>query len=177
MILHQDDRSAGQVTSSQITGPVRVRGFRGARRALLGYLASGASAEKLALAVALGATCGLFPVFGATTALTALVGIIFRVNPVIVQVFNYAMYPIYFPAMVGFIAAGMTLFGGGGSHYQMAALRAAFDHGWGSAVRILGYDLLYGVIVWAVLSPLIAILIRLLALRLIRSRQLRTSTP
>jgi uncharacterized protein (DUF2062 family) len=138
------------------------------RRALFGFLASGSSSEKLALGIAVGSTCGLFPVFGTTTALAALTGVIFRVNPVVVQIANYSMYPLYFPCMLGFLVAGASVFRGGGAAHGMQELEIAFRAGWVPSIRMLGWDLLYAVIVWAVLAPVLVLLLRLGALRLIK---------
>jgi uncharacterized protein (DUF2062 family) len=138
------------------------------RRALLGFLASGSSSEKLALGIAVGSTCGLFPVFGTTTALAALAGVIFRVNPVVVQIANYAMYPIYFPCMLGFLVAGASVFRGNGAVHGMQELEIAFRAGWEPTIKMLGWDLLYAAIIWAVLAPLLVLLLRLVALRLIK---------
>lgn len=139
------------------------------RGALHAALASGTSPEKLALGVALGVTCGLFPVFGTTTLLTFLVGIAFRANAVLVQVFNYLMYPVYFPVAAAFIVAGAWLFGADGSvDYSMAGMRAVFAQGWQAVFRELGVTLLHAVLVWLMVAPLLVLVVRKAMLPLAR---------
>lgn len=138
-----------------------------ARKAVEGYLASGSTPERLALAVAIGVTGGLFPIFGTTTAVSALGGIIFRVNPVVVQVFNYLMYPIYFPCVFGFLIAGAALFGKGAERYSLDNLQATFTAGWETTMIHFGVDLIYAVLAWVALSPFIVLLVRIATLRLI----------
>jgi uncharacterized protein (DUF2062 family) len=142
--------------------------FKGARAALENYLAAGASAEKLALAVALGITCGLFPVFGTTTALAALAALAFRVNLIVVQLFNYLMYPIYFPCVAGFIMAGAWAFGDGLDHYSIATLQHIAAMGWRAALQTLGADLLHAIYAWLVFAPFCVLVLRACMLPSIR---------
>ncbi len=129
--------------------------------ALHAALSSGTSPEKLALGAALGVTCGLFPVFGTTTVLTFLVGIAFRANAMLVQVFNYLMYPVYFPVAAAFIVAGAWLFGADSSaDYSIAGMRAVFAQGWQAVARELGVTLLHGVLVWLMVAPLLVLALR-----------------
>jgi uncharacterized protein (DUF2062 family) len=115
-------------------------------------LAGGGSPEKLALAVALGAVCGLFPIYGTTTAVTAVAGLLFRANPIVVQVCNYAMYPIYFFVEFALIAVGAWLFEGDLHAYTLDGLRSLAAAGpWAmvsQGARALGQALL----VWAALA-------------------------
>lgn len=120
------------------------------------YLAEGSTPEMLALAVALGVTGGLFPIYGMTTAVSFVLGIVFRANPVVVQVFNYMMYLIYFPIELGFILVGALIFEGGYDAYSLEGLRSTFSAGLLPALQQLGRALLHAVAVWAVVAPFLA---------------------
>lgn len=140
---------------------------RRAVRAARGFLAQGMSPEKLALAVAIGATCGLFPVFGATTAVAAVAGVVFRANPVVVQVFNYAMYPVYFFVEFALIVAGAWVFEGNLHAYSPRGLRAMFEDGWGAMLNQGARALIQAVAMWLVIAPPLFLLLRWAVLRLI----------
>jgi uncharacterized protein (DUF2062 family) len=148
------------------------------RAALQTALSSGSSPEKIALGVALGVACGLFPVFGMTTALAFLVGVAFRVNPVLIQVFNYLMYPVYFPIAAGFIVAGAALFGGHGlADYSIAGMRAVFAAGWGAVASQLGVALLRAVLLWGLFAPVCVLSLRWLLLPWARRVAANLSKP
>jgi uncharacterized protein (DUF2062 family) len=125
------------------------------------------SPEKVALAVALGATCGLFPVFGATTAVAAAAGVLFRANPVVVQIFNYAMYPVYFFVEFGLIATAAWIFEGDLHAYTPEGLRALFNAGWGAMLSQGGRALGQAVVLWLTLAPFTVLALRWLTLRII----------
>jgi uncharacterized protein (DUF2062 family) len=74
-------------------------------------LQQGTSPDKIALTVALGLVLAIFPLLGTTTALCALVAYRLRLNQPIIQLVNYAAYPLQFVALIPFIRAGEALFG------------------------------------------------------------------
>lgn len=140
------------------------------------YLESGMSPEKLSLAIAVGTTCGLFPIYGLTTFVTAIFGVLFRANPVVVQIFNYLMYPIYFPIELAFIVAGAWLFEGNVDAYTIEGLRKVFTGGLASTVRQLGWALAHATMVWLAAAPVLAIALRAALLPVIRRWQ-RAGAP
>lgn len=138
------------------------------RQRMLKYLDDGATPEMLALAVALGAACGLFPIYGLTTAVSFLAGLAFRAHPVVVQLANYLMYPIYFPVALGFIVSGEWIFGGGQDEWTLAGLRALLSEGPKAALAHLGLALVYAVVVWAALAPVLVWVLRIVLFPVIR---------
>jgi uncharacterized protein (DUF2062 family) len=147
---------------------IRWSPLRRARSALAAFLAGGLTPEKLALAVAVGTAGGLFPIFGMTTAVSAIAGIAFRLNPVVVQISNYLMYPVYFPCVLVLIVLGEHAFGRNGRTHGIQELKLAFHNGLVSAARILALELLHAALVWAVLAPLFVLVVWRLALPVIR---------
>ncbi len=142
--------------------------FKRARAALEGYVAAGAAPEKLALAAALGITCGLFPFFGTTTALAALVAVVFRANMIVVQVFNYLMYPVYLPCVVLMFVAGAWAFGSGHEHYTSSMLYNIAAQGLRASIQALGLGMLHAIYVWIVLAPILVVVLRVCLLPPIR---------
>jgi uncharacterized protein (DUF2062 family) len=135
------------------------------RKTLLRPLHIGTSAESLALGIALGVACGLFPVYGTATVLCAIVGTMFRVNPLLIQTVNYATYPIYFPVLALLAVAGQWLFGGEQHVVTMVHLAILQDNAdWWRTLGQLGRLLGHAVLVWVLLAPPIVLLLRWLLL-------------
>jgi len=147
------------------------------QKTLLRLLRIGTSPESLALGIALGVACGLFPVFGTTTVLCAIVGAMFRVNPLLIQTVNYALYLIYFPALALLVVAGQWLFGDEHDVVTMVHLAAVLQGtaGWWGTLGQLGRLLGHAVLVWLLLAPPMVLLLRRLLLpwmrRLLRYRR------
>lgn len=74
-------------------------------------LNQGLNPDSLALCLAIGFVLGLFPVFGVTTLLCALIAAALRLNQVAIQVANYCGYPLQFILFIPFIRLGEYLFG------------------------------------------------------------------
>jgi len=146
------------------------------QKTLLRLLRIGTSPESLALGIALGVACGLFPVFGTTTVLCAIVGAMFRVNPLLIQTVNYALYLIYFPALALLVVAGQWLFGDEHDVITMVHLAGVLQGttGWWRTLGQLGRLLGHAVLVWLLLAPPMVLLLRRLLLpwmgRMVRTR-------
>ena len=142
----------------------------------------GTSPESLALGIALGVACGLFPLFGTATVLCAIVGAMFRVNPVLIQTVNYAMYPIYFPVLALLVVAGQCLFGDKHDVATMIHLAILQDNaGWWRTLGRLARLLAHAVFLWLLLAPPMVLLLRRLLLpwmrRIVRYRSGSTASP
>ena len=79
---------------------------------LLGYLKTGLTPQKLAITIALGIIIGIFPVIGATTLLSALIAVVFRLNMAVIQLVNYLSYPLQLLLFLPFLKAGNYFFEG-----------------------------------------------------------------
>ena len=126
-------------------------------------LKKGMRPEKIAMGVALGGTLGVFPIPGVSTALCAVAAVGLRLNHVVIQTINYAVYPFQILLLGGYIALGNYLFGKNGSS-------EAFN----SMVNLMQADLWQGLLaikdlalsaamVWLITSPLLAVSVYYLA--------------
>jgi uncharacterized protein (DUF2062 family) len=77
---------------------------------LLGFLRQGITPQKLALTVALGVVCGLFPIVGSTTILCVVVALAFRLNMAVIQLINYFMAPVQLVLFIPFVQLGAWMF-------------------------------------------------------------------
>jgi uncharacterized protein (DUF2062 family) len=85
--------------------------YRKVVRPVLGWLGQGITPRKLALAIAIGAIIGVFPLIGATTLISAAAAVLLRLNMPAVQLANYLVYPLQFLLLIPFYQLGAWLFG------------------------------------------------------------------
>jgi len=119
-------------------------------------LKQGTSPDQIALTIALGLVLGAFPILGTTTALCALVALRLRLNQPIIQLVNYAMYPVQFLAMIPFYRAGETLFGQPHMPLSVALLTERMRAGLLRFLGDFGMMGLRGVAVWCLVAPPVA---------------------
>lgn len=122
-------------------------------------LKQGITPEKVALTLALGAVLGIFPILGATTFLCAVAGVWLRLNQPLIQLVNYLAYPLQLLLLIPFYRAGERLFGAEPVPIvDVPGLLARF--GADPWQFILDYGLvgLYGIVVWALVAPVLAAL-------------------
>ena len=72
-------------------------------------LLQGSSIHELALALSLGLLLGTIPLLGVSTALCALLALLFRLNHLLIQAANYLVYPLQLLLIFPFIRFGEYL--------------------------------------------------------------------
>jgi uncharacterized protein (DUF2062 family) len=77
---------------------------------ILALLRRGASPERLAWSLAVGALVGINPVLGSTTVICLALAFIFRLNIVASQITNHIAYPFQILLLIPFIRLGSRLF-------------------------------------------------------------------
>jgi uncharacterized protein (DUF2062 family) len=77
---------------------------------VLALLRMGATPQRLAWSIALGAAVGLNPVLGTTTVLCLVLAFAFRLNVVAAQIANHAMLPLEVLLVIPFIRLGSRVF-------------------------------------------------------------------
>lgn len=131
-------------------------------RPLLELLRQGATPEKLALSIALGAVFGLLPAIGCNTTLCALIALIWRLNLPAIQLVNYFLYPLQIALLIPFFRLGEKLFRA--PHLPLSVSQIyAFAHAnlWG-AIQLLWTTTWHAMVAWALLAPFAAALLYLL---------------
>jgi uncharacterized protein (DUF2062 family) len=122
-------------------------------------LKEGMSLRKIALCIALGIVLGIFPVLGATTLLCTVAALSLRLNLPAIQVVNYMVYPLQLVMLAPFYGTGNWLFKQQGwpliDTDWIGLLQNDF---WGSIANL--WDLmLYAILTWLVISPLLFLLL------------------
>ena len=102
---------AGSSKTPPTTGPTGAPSWVQRRLVLpvKAQLAQGTSPDAVGLALAVGAACGLFPIFGTTTVLTVLICARLRLNQVLTQPANHLLTPAQFAGMLVFARLGAWL--------------------------------------------------------------------
>jgi uncharacterized protein (DUF2062 family) len=123
------------------------------------YLGQGQRPTKLAWSVATGAVLGLFPIPGAATLLCVLTAVCLRLNHVVVQACNYAVYPLQLGMLGIYYALGNLWFGSGQVQGPLAELSGLLTGDILSGIQAMGQVALPVVSVWFFTSPLLALVL------------------
>lgn len=134
---------------------------------LIALLKQGVAPRTLALAIALGAGIGIFPVLGISTlALTAL-ALTLKLNLPTVQLINYLVSPLQLALIIPFLRLGERLTGA--AHLPMTLEQgfAILNHGLLQAVNTLSGAIVHAAIGWFAAMPLsMLVLYRVLSIAL-----------
>lgn len=134
----------------------------------MGFLKAGTSPEKLALACAIGVVIGIVPVWGVTTFICFGLAAVLRINVALLQLVNYAMYPLQILLVLPYIKSGEYLFQLKPLPYGSLELMELFKTNLMAALGELGFAILTGVGVWAVTSVPLFIIIYFASLALFK---------
>jgi uncharacterized protein (DUF2062 family) len=145
-------------------------GLNKVRALVAAQLRQGLSAEKVALAIALGMVIGVFPILGTTTAICAIVAHFLRLNHALIQAANYAVYPAFIALMIPWVRLGGWLFASEVHALTLVGMRETYSHGFLYFVGRLSTELLHAALAWTLLAPLCVVLLRGVLLVFIRRR-------
>ena len=140
--------------------------------AIRNFFQAGMSIEKIALCVCLGIVLGIFPILGSTTLLCAAAAIFLRLNQPLIQLVNYAVYPLQLLLLAFFYGAGNWLFKGqnpvsAGAH----VVGMLQDDMWGSLAAM--WDMtIFAVLLWVLIGPVLAVILYVILMPLIRKLSL-----
>lgn len=122
------------------------------KQKLVAYLKLGLSPNKFASALAMGSIIGFFPVLGTTTVINAALATVFKLNMALVQIANYAVYPLQILLIVPEIRLAHKLFF---THKPLLKLNSfiqqitQFD--W-NFIKTFGDYILMSIVGWLVIS-------------------------
>ena len=131
---------------------------------LVAQLTLGVTPERLAATLGVGTTTALFPLLGATTALTLLTGLMFRLNQVVLHTVNQLLAPVQLLLILAYVRAGEWLWRAPADHFTVADVIVTFrSHGWGDFLARFGWAGIHAVTAWAVSAPFLGTAVYLLA--------------
>jgi uncharacterized protein (DUF2062 family) len=169
--LPQDERLVNETPQLETGDPVRTSWQRHVIDPIAVQLTQGITPEKIALTMAVGSALALFPIFGTTTLLCLLAGIVLKLNQAIIQLVNMLCATIHFPLIVCLFRLGHMMFGVPYTHIGLGMIHHMLDTFWEDPTKFFerfGLDALHAIAAWAVLAPMWMMIIYMIALPVVR---------
>lgn len=126
---------------------------------IMHQITQGVSPKKLALSVAFGVILGIIPLFGITTGLCLGAAFVFRLNHVAIQAANYLVYALQLVLLIPFMRLGEKLFLVEPALLSVPELTEAFQSNFFGALKVYGASMGMGVMAWALISPIVFVLV------------------
>ena len=127
---------------------------RKVRDPLVAELRQGATPEAVSAAVTVSFAIAILPVIGVTTLVCLLVGRVFRLNHVVMQIINHSSYPLQILLIVPFVRLGETVTGARHIHLTPKAIIDEFNRSFSDFVEKFWMAYVHGMIGWVISVPL-----------------------
>jgi uncharacterized protein (DUF2062 family) len=151
--------------------PLRSKWQREVIDPVAAQLTQGITPHKIALTMAVGSALALFPIFGTTTLLCLLAGILLKLNQAIIQLVNMLCATIHFPLIVLLFRLGHLMFGVPYTHIGLGMMHHMLDTFWEDPTKFFerfGVDALHAIAAWGVLAPVWMVIVYSIALPVVR---------
>ncbi len=122
---------------------------------LLDLLKQGITPEKLAWSIAFGCAMGIMPFLGVTTLLCVVIALVLRLNPVAIQIANYAMYPLQLLLFIPFVRLGEAMFRQPRSAITFERMQYIFHANLREGIRLFWGEVWHAVVAWVVVVPFV----------------------
>jgi uncharacterized protein (DUF2062 family) len=123
---------------------------------LRAQLTQGVTPGRLALTLALGTACSLFPFLGFTSLLNLLAGLALRLNQPILQTLNQLLGPVQLALILVYVRLGERIWREPGSQFSVAEILRSFrDASFGEFLRQFGWAGVHAFTAWLVTAPLL----------------------
>jgi steroid 5-alpha reductase family enzyme/uncharacterized protein (DUF2062 family) len=119
-------------------------------------LSQGFTPQKIALAIALGFTLGIFPILGATTVLCALAGLCFRLNQPVIQLVNFLASAVQLATILLFVRLGERIMRAPLVSFSIPELLRQFHQSPKNFFANYGVTGLRGILAWSLVAPFLA---------------------
>jgi uncharacterized protein (DUF2062 family) len=134
---------------------------------VIAQLTQGITPEKIALTLAVGSACALFPILGTTILLCFIVGVVLRLNQPLIQLVNALFTVPHIFVVYGLIRLGDIIFGVPQPRFTVAEFVVRRPHSipnlwsivlslWrehGLYFHLLGEVALHALVAWAIVAP------------------------
>lgn len=127
---------------------------------IIALLTQGVTAEKVALTLAVGTVCSLFPFLGTTTALNFGMGLALRMNQPILQSLNYLLTPVHIVMIVVYVRIGEWVWRAGEDRFTVGEMVRVFrEETFVAFVHRFGVAGGHAFTAWVLTAPLLFALI------------------
>jgi uncharacterized protein (DUF2062 family) len=116
-------------------------------------LTQGVSAREITLTLALGATLGVFPIFGVTSILCLVAGYLLKLNQVILQTANWMVVWIHPVLLLLFVRLGERVVGAEAMPFVPTELVMEFNASPTAFMKRFGMTGLHGILGWSLIAP------------------------
>ena len=120
----------------------------------------GATPKKLSEAVVAGIVIGICPIIGVTTALSIVVGLIFKLNQIVIQATNYLMYPVQIIMIPIYIKITVKIFNFPDVPVRPDLVVKKFQEGFMEFVKVYGMISLYSLMIWILIGIILLFVLR-----------------
>lgn len=135
---------------------------------LQSQLTQGISPEKLAQSLSAGLLIGCFPLLGFTTGLAAVIGVVFKLNHLVVQTAHYMMYPVQILLIPVYIKVVGFVVDVGDVPVRPDLIIEAFRKDWWGFLKTYAAVGLYAVFLWFIVSAVLFFVLKKLFLPAIK---------
>jgi uncharacterized protein (DUF2062 family) len=132
------------------------------------FFQAGMSIEKIAMCVSLGIVLGIFPVLGMTTVLCAAAAILLRLNQPLIQLVNYAVYPLQLLLLAFFYGLGNWLFNDSNPALAGAHVVEMLQNDMWGGLAALWDVMIFAVLLWVLIGPVLAVILYVILMPVIR---------
>lgn len=108
--------------------------------------------DKMAFSITLGMVTGVFPVLGATTAISLLFTMLFRQNLLVVQSVQWIMAMLQIILIVPFMQLGAFILKARSVDISLHQINISFQHGFFTGIKSIGVLHLYAIFTWTLIS-------------------------
>lgn len=108
--------------------------------------------DKMAFSITLGVLTGVFPVLGATTAISLLFTMLFRQNLLVVQSVQWIMAMLQIILIVPFMQLGAFILKARSVDISLHQINISFQHGFFTGIKSIGVLHLYAIFTWTLIS-------------------------
>lgn len=139
-----------------MTSAVPPRSFwsRRVRDPLVALLTQGITPDRIALTLAAGTACSLFPFLGTTTALNLVVGQWLRLNHPLLQTLNYLLTPVQLGMILVYVRLGEWLWRAADGRFSVAEMFRVFrDASFTEFLHRFGWAGVHAFSAWALTTP------------------------
>jgi uncharacterized membrane protein YbhN (UPF0104 family) len=140
--------------------------FKKIKNVLIDQLKVGVSSEKLTQALLAGIIIGISPLIGLTTFISIFIGYIFKLNQVVLQTANYAMYPIQILMIPVYIKSVSYFFKVNDFPIRPDLIWEKFKSGPVLYFKTFGPIILYSILIWIIVSIVLYFILKPLILKL-----------
>jgi uncharacterized protein (DUF2062 family) len=135
---------------------------------ILAQLTQGITPQKVALTIAVGSACALFPILGTTTLLCIGAAIALKLNQPLIHLLNQLLWPAHIPVMYACIRLGETLFNAPRISFDVVRMTELF---WEHPTQFghqFGATAFHAIVAWCLLAPIFITAVYAIALPLTR---------